>query len=89
MINEFYRMCNAFGWRGYGDGREEAKVLFKHILAREFRKIGPDVQENHQSLGETSATIISSFVDPTITPLVTDAQALKEVHLATSARIQR
>lgn len=77
MIDEFYRMCNALGWRGYGDGREEAKVLFKYILAREFHKVGHDVQDR-QNMEETSEPIASGFADLTIsTPVITDAQVLE------------
>ncbi|KAF9461439.1 hypothetical protein BDZ94DRAFT_1263681 [Collybia nuda] len=62
MMSEFYRMCNAFGWSGYGDGRDVAKTLFKQILAREF--LGSGYRDaSQETLEETSETIASGFDD--------------------------
>lgn len=92
MMDEFYRMCDAFGWRGYGDGGKEAKILFKHILAQEFGKVDRDVQEleDRQSLKETSEPIASSFAisKKSIATTVTNAQGLEEVNRTTSTRTQ-
>jgi hypothetical protein len=61
MIDEFYRMCGVFGWNGYGDGREEAKVLFKHALAREFLGVeSENVQGAIETPDEEAKTYIQS-----------------------------